>query len=85
MGSAETWHALNRLYAQMLVCYVVHVNRVGFEDGVNFWGGSEVVAPDGTCVARAPDFEEALIVADLPDSRLRPPADPPAVAPGPEH
>ncbi len=71
LGSAETWHALNRLYAQMLVCYVVHVNRVGFEDGVNFWGGSEVVAPDGTCVARAPDFEEALIVADLPDSRLR--------------
>ena len=71
LGSAETWHALNRLYAQMLVCYVVHVNRVGFEDGVNFWGGSEVVAPDGACLARAPDFEEALVVADLPDSRLR--------------
>ena len=71
LGSAETWHALNRLYAQMLVCFMVHVNRVGFEDGVNFWGGSEVVAPDGTCLARAPDFEEAFIVADLPDSLLR--------------
>lgn len=71
LGSAETWHALNRLYAQMLVCYVVHVNRVGYEDGVNFWGGSEIVAPDGTSVARAPDFDEALVIADLPDSNLR--------------
>ena len=71
LGSAGTWHALNRLYAQMLVCYVVHCNRVGYEDGVNFWGGSEVVGPDGACIARAPDFEEALVTADLTDRELR--------------
>ena len=71
LGSTETWHALNRMYAQMLVCYVVHVNRVGFEDGVNFWGGSEVIAPDGTCLVRGPEFDEALVIADMPDSGLR--------------
>lgn len=71
LGSAETWHALNRLYAQMLVCYVVHCNRVGYEDGVNFWGGSEVVGPDGECLVRAPDFDEALVTADLKDAELR--------------
>ena len=40
-------------------------NRVGHEDGIAFWGGSEVVAPDGTVVARAPDFEEHLLVAEV--------------------
>ena len=71
LGSAETWHNLNRLYAQMLVCYVVHCNRVGYQDGVNFWGGSEVVAPDVECGARASHFEEALVTADLTDRELR--------------
>ncbi len=71
MGSSETWHNLNRVYAQTLVCYVAHCNRVGFEDGVNFWGGSEVVGPDGEPLVRAPDFEEALVTADLSDRELR--------------
>ena len=35
------------------------------EDGVAFWGGSEVVAPDGTVVARAADFAEELLFADI--------------------
>ena len=62
---------LNKLYAQLHVCYVAHCNRVGFEDGVNFWGGSEIVGPDGTVLARAPDFKEALVVATLHDAELR--------------
>ena len=71
LGSAETWRAINRLYATLHVCYVVHCNRVGFEDGVNFWGGSEIVGPDGELLARAPDFEEDLVVATLSDAPLR--------------
>ena len=71
LGSAETWRRLNKLYAQLHVCYVAHCNRVGFEDGVNFWGGSEIVGPDGTVLARAPDFKEALVVATLHDAELR--------------
>ncbi len=71
LGSAETWRAMNRLYATLHVCYVVHCNRVGFEDGVNFWGGSEVVGPDGEVLVRAPDFDEALVFATLTDAPLR--------------
>ena len=56
---------MDRFYAQYLTLYVVFANRVGHEDGIAFWGGSEVVAPDGTVVARAPDFEEQLLVADI--------------------
>ena len=35
------------------------VNRVGFEDGLCFWGGSMVVGPDAQIVSRAPLLDEA--------------------------
>ena len=65
LGTAESCRLMDRFYAQYLTMYVVFVNRVGHEDGIAFWGGSEVVAPDGSVVARAPDFEEALLMADV--------------------
>jgi predicted amidohydrolase len=65
LGTAESCRLMDRFYAQYLTLYVVFVNRVGHEDGVAFWGGSEVVAPDGTVVARAPDFEEQLLIAEI--------------------
>jgi len=65
LGTAESCRLMDRFYAQYLTMYVVFVNRVGHEDGIAFWGGSEAVAPDGTVVARAPDFEEQLLIADI--------------------
>jgi predicted amidohydrolase len=65
LGTAESCRLMDRFYAQYLTMYVVFVNRVGHEDGIAFWGGSEVVAPDGQVVARAPDFEESLLMADV--------------------
>jgi len=65
LGTAESCRLMDRFYAQYLTMYVVFVNRVGHEDGIAFWGGSEIVAPDGTVVARAPDFEEKLVIADI--------------------
>lgn len=65
LGTAESCRLMNRFYAQYLTLYVVYANRVGHEDGIAFWGGSEVVAPDGTVVARAAEFDEELLVADV--------------------
>jgi predicted amidohydrolase len=65
LGTAESCRLMDRFYAQYLTLYVVFANRVGHEDGIAFWGGSEVVAPDGTVVARAPDFEEHLLIAEV--------------------
>lgn len=56
---------VNRAYASLFTNHIVHVNRVGFEDGVNFWGGSFTVGPDGDIVAQAPYFEETLLVTTL--------------------
>jgi NAD+ synthase (glutamine-hydrolysing) len=46
---------------------VAYVNLVGGQDDLVFDGGSLVVAPDGTVLARSPQFVEDLLVVDLPD------------------
>lgn len=58
-------------YARLLGCFVVFVNRVGVEDGINFWGGSEVVAPSGETIARAKFFEEDLVIAEIDPAQVR--------------
>lgn len=44
---------------------VAYVNLVGAQDDLVFDGGSFVIAPDGTVLTRAPQFEEHLLVWDL--------------------
>ena len=61
----DDWRAICRFYARMLECFVVFVNRVGIEPGLDFWGGSHVHDPWGVCLAEAPVGEEALVTADL--------------------
>lgn len=41
------WDALLKSCALLTHSYVVFVNRVGFEDGLGFWGGSRVITPLG--------------------------------------
>lgn len=65
LGTAESCRLMDQFYATYHIVYVVFVNRVGHEDGIGFWGGSEVVAPDGTVVARAPEFDEHLLFAEI--------------------
>jgi NAD+ synthase (glutamine-hydrolysing) len=55
----------NRAYAGLFTNYVIHANRTGFEDGLNFWGGSTVFDPDGKLVAQAPYFEESLLDVEI--------------------
>ncbi len=52
LGTATSWRTLNRTYAQLTTSYVVFVNRVGVDESITFWGGSEVVSPTGQTVVR---------------------------------
>src|SRR6266567_39007 len=38
--------------------YLAYVNRVGIEDGLQFWGGSRVVSPSGSILAQCKYDEE---------------------------
>jgi predicted amidohydrolase len=69
--TAETYEHLARSYAQLLGAVVIVVNRVGFEDGLCFWGGSMVVAPGGRVIAQAPMLDPALTVAEIDLCELR--------------
>jgi predicted amidohydrolase len=61
----------HRTYARLLSSYVVFCNRVGFEDGVGFWGGSTIIAPDGSVINKAPFFDESLLFADISPDAIR--------------
>jgi len=71
LGSAQWVETVNQTYAGLFTCFVAHTNRVGFEDGLNFWGGSTVFDPDGKLVAKAPNDVEALTFASLDLAQLR--------------
>jgi len=71
LGTATAWRNLTTSTARFLTCRVIYVNRVGYEDGVGFWGGSHVVAPSGEIVAAAPEFEPATLQVALSDAELR--------------
>jgi NAD+ synthase (glutamine-hydrolysing) len=65
LESARWVEHINRAYASLFTAFVAHANRVGFEDGLNFWGGSTVFDPNGELLVRAPYHQEALTLAEL--------------------
>ena len=71
LGSSRSVELINQTYATFLTDFVLHCNRVGFEDGLNFWGGSTAFGPDGKLLAQAPYFEETLLTATLDLTALR--------------
>jgi predicted amidohydrolase len=71
LGSASAWQQLTSTTAMFLNCRVLYCNRVGFEDGVNFWGGSEYVAPSGESLARGRLLEEDSVSATIDEGALR--------------
>jgi predicted amidohydrolase len=58
-------------YARLLSSYIVFCNRVGFEDGVSFWGGSFVASPGGEIVVQAKLLEEDLVFAEIDPGEVR--------------
>ncbi len=54
LGTATSWRTLMRTYAQLTTSFVVFCNRVGVDESISFWGGSEVIAPSGQAVFCAP-------------------------------
>jgi len=65
LGKLETRRKLVSDLAKRNSAYAVYVNQVGGQDELVFDGGSAVFGPDGLVIARAKQFEEALLVVDL--------------------
>ncbi len=41
-------------------CFLAYVNLVGIEDGLQFWGGSRLISPNGTIIVQSQDDDEDL-------------------------
>jgi predicted amidohydrolase len=65
LGTATSWRTLMRTYAQLTTSFVVFCNRVGVDESLSFWGGSEVISPTGAALFSAPLFEEGLYCVDV--------------------
>jgi predicted amidohydrolase len=69
--SGSRWVELvNQAYGSIFSNYVIHCNRVGYEDGKNFWGGSSIVDPDGEFVTHGCYFDEKLIIQEIDLNQL---------------
>lgn len=71
LGSAQWVELVNQAYASLFTVFVVHVNRAGFEDGQNFWGGSTIFDPNGERILQGPYFDEALLLASIDLDQIR--------------
>jgi predicted amidohydrolase len=71
LGTARSCRTLVRAYAQLTTSFVVFVNRVGAEESISFWGGSEVIGPNGAPVFSAPFYDEGLYFVDVDLGDLR--------------
>ena len=71
LASADHWETLLSIYARYFGFSVMFCNRAGFEDGVGFWGASQVLAPGGDRITAGPLHEEGLVVAEIDRARLR--------------
>jgi len=65
LGSQRSWYGLLSTQAEMSGCWVAYCNRVGFEDDINFWGGSAIFAPSGEMRANAPLMDPYLLIEDI--------------------
>ena len=65
------WHKMQDTYALLGTVPIAFCNRVGNEEGLTFWGGSRLLAADGSVVVEAPLWEEALVVGTIDTDDLR--------------
>ena len=71
--------AVRRSYFETLTCaraientaYVAYVNLAGVQDGLQFWGGSRLVSPNGDVLAKAKYDEEDFLTCEVDFSDLR--------------
>jgi len=70
-ASSRMWELMGESLSFFASAFVVYCNRVGFEDGVPFAGGSFIFGPDGTLLGRSPYIEEDLLVREIRPEDVR--------------
>ena len=70
-ATTRMWELMGEAVSYFCTSFVIYCNRVGFEDGKAFAGGSFVFSPLGKSLFKAPESGEALAFIDLDLSEIR--------------
>jgi omega-amidase len=54
------WRSILKTTAILVKSKIIFVNRVGFEDGLGFWGGSRIISENGETLQKLELFKETL-------------------------
>lgn len=66
----NSWETAMRAHAIANGVYVAATNRVGTEDGLQFWGSSFAASPTGEVISRASDSDEGIVRVEINLSAL---------------
>lgn len=61
----DQWYSLLKSAALQCDAKVLFINRVGFEDGLGFWGGSCVISEDARVVHKMAKFDERIEIFEI--------------------
>ena len=70
-ATSRMWELMGEAVSYFCTSFVIYCNRVGFEDGKAFAGGSFVFSPSGKSLFKAPESGETLAFVDLDLSEIR--------------
>ena len=70
-ASSHMWELMGETISRFSSSFVIYCNRVGFEDGKSFAGGSFIYSPEGTSIGRASYIDEDLLIKELDLSLLK--------------
>ncbi|MDD2789408.1 MAG: nitrilase [Sulfurimonas sp.] len=60
LGIQKQWYSIIQTVAKECRAKLLFVNRVGFEDGLGFWGGSCVLDEDAKFLHTLPNYKETI-------------------------
>jgi predicted amidohydrolase len=70
-ASSRMWELMGEATSHFSQAFVIYCNRVGFEDGKSFAGGSFVFNPGGQLIAKSPYMDEDFLVTDINLEHIR--------------
>lgn len=64
----DKWYEIIKMVAAECKAKLVFVNRVGFEDGLGFWGGSCIVNEDANIVHKLPRYKKTVKTFEIEEN-----------------
>ena len=64
-ATRHMWELMGETVSRFSTAFVIYCNRVGFEDGKAFAGGSFIFGPAGELLAQASYTDEELLIQDI--------------------